>query len=75
MSARPVAPSLVDALLREQAVRISPVAELARPSERLPVSLAAVLDDRLSSVPAALVARGDSTSDIALGMFQRRGIL
>ena len=43
---------LVDALLREQAVRISPVAEIARPSQRLPVSLAAVLDDRLSSVPA-----------------------
>jgi DNA-binding CsgD family transcriptional regulator len=45
---------LVDALLREQAVRISTaeVAEVAQASERLPVSLAAVLDDRVSSVTA-----------------------
>ena len=43
---------LVDALLREQAVQIRPVAEVA-PERELPVSLAAVLDDRLSSVSAA----------------------
>jgi DNA-binding CsgD family transcriptional regulator len=43
---------LVDALLREQAVRISPIAEVTSRAERLPVSLAAVLDDRLSSVSA-----------------------
>ncbi len=42
---------LVDALLREQAVQIRPVAEVA-PARELPVSLAAVLDDRLSSVSA-----------------------
>jgi DNA-binding CsgD family transcriptional regulator/tetratricopeptide (TPR) repeat protein len=46
---------LVDALLRERAVRVNPlaaVAEVAPAGERLPVSLAAVLDDRLSSVSA-----------------------
>ena len=43
---------LVDALLREQAVRISPVAEVVPGAGRLPLSLAAVLDDRLSSVSA-----------------------
>ena len=42
---------LVDALLREQAVQIRPVAEVA-PARELPVSLAAVLADRLSSVSA-----------------------
>jgi DNA-binding CsgD family transcriptional regulator/tetratricopeptide (TPR) repeat protein len=43
---------LVDALLREQAVQIHAVAEVALPSDHLPVSLTAVLDDRLSSVSA-----------------------
>jgi DNA-binding CsgD family transcriptional regulator/tetratricopeptide (TPR) repeat protein len=43
---------LIDALLREQAVRVTPVAEIVPAGERLPVSLAAVLDDRLSSVAA-----------------------
>jgi len=46
---------LVDALLRERAVRVNAVAEVAEVApvaERLPVSLAAVLDDRLSSVSA-----------------------
>jgi DNA-binding CsgD family transcriptional regulator len=43
---------LVDALLREQAVRISPVAEVVPAGEHLPVSLTAVLDDRLNSVSA-----------------------
>jgi DNA-binding CsgD family transcriptional regulator len=42
---------LVDALLREQAVQVRPVAEVA-PARELPVSLAAVLGDRLSSVSA-----------------------
>ncbi|MBV9359299.1 MAG: AAA family ATPase, partial [Chloroflexi bacterium] len=43
---------LVDALRREQEARIRPVAELAPRSGQLPVSLTAVLDDRLSSVSA-----------------------
>jgi DNA-binding CsgD family transcriptional regulator len=43
---------LVDAVLREQAVRISPVADVDPAGERLPHSLAAVLGDRLSSVSA-----------------------
>ena len=42
---------LVDALLRGQAVQMRPVAEVA-PGRELPVSLAAVLDDRLGSVSA-----------------------
>jgi DNA-binding CsgD family transcriptional regulator len=44
---------LVDALSREQALRISETAEVTTPGDRLPRSLAAVLNDRLSSVPAA----------------------
>jgi DNA-binding CsgD family transcriptional regulator len=43
---------LVDALLRGQAVQISTVAGVAPSWEHLPVSLAAVVDDRLSSVSA-----------------------
>jgi DNA-binding CsgD family transcriptional regulator/tetratricopeptide (TPR) repeat protein len=43
---------LVDALLRERAVVISPVAEVATAGEHLPVSLGAVLEDRLNSVSA-----------------------
>jgi DNA-binding CsgD family transcriptional regulator len=43
---------LVDAVLREQSATIRPVADLAPRSEQLPVSLTAVLDDRLSSVSA-----------------------
>jgi len=43
---------LVDALLRERAVQVDAVAEVAPAAERLPVSLAAVLDDRVSSVSA-----------------------
>jgi len=41
---------LVDALRREQALQISPVAEVISRSQRLPVSLSGVLDDRLGSV-------------------------
>ncbi|MGZ4434422.1 MAG: hypothetical protein ACXVW7_12450 [Trebonia sp.] len=43
---------LVDALLREDALRISTVAGVSPSWERLPVSLAAILDDRLTSVSA-----------------------
>jgi DNA-binding CsgD family transcriptional regulator len=43
---------LVDALVREQALQISPVAEVVLPSDQLPASLTAVLDDRLMSVSA-----------------------
>jgi DNA-binding CsgD family transcriptional regulator/tetratricopeptide (TPR) repeat protein len=41
---------LVDALMREQAVEIRPVADIVVRSEQLPASLPAVLDGRLSSV-------------------------
>ncbi len=43
---------LVDALVREQALQIRPTAEVALAGEQLPVSLAAVPTDRLSSVSA-----------------------
>jgi DNA-binding CsgD family transcriptional regulator/tetratricopeptide (TPR) repeat protein len=43
---------LVDALLREQALQIRPTAEVSAAQEQLPVSLAAVLTDRLGSVSA-----------------------
>jgi DNA-binding CsgD family transcriptional regulator/tetratricopeptide (TPR) repeat protein len=43
---------LVDALLREQAVVISPFAEVATNGQHLPVSLGEVLEDRLNSVSA-----------------------
>jgi DNA-binding CsgD family transcriptional regulator len=43
---------LVDALAREQALRISETAEVTTQGDQLPRSLAAVLNDRLSSVPA-----------------------
>ncbi|HST63961.1 MAG TPA: AAA family ATPase, partial [Mycobacteriales bacterium] len=43
---------LVDALVREQALQIRTTAEVALAEEQLPSSLAAVLTDRLSSVPA-----------------------
>jgi DNA-binding CsgD family transcriptional regulator/tetratricopeptide (TPR) repeat protein len=43
---------LVDALLREQTVQVNSPAEIAPRSEHLPTSLAAVVDDRLSSVSA-----------------------
>jgi DNA-binding CsgD family transcriptional regulator/tetratricopeptide (TPR) repeat protein len=41
---------LVDALMREQAVEIRPVADIVSRSEQLPPSLPVVLDGRLSSV-------------------------
>ncbi|HEY2265307.1 MAG TPA: AAA family ATPase [Streptosporangiaceae bacterium] len=41
---------LVDALIRERAVQVRPTAEVVLPGEQLPVSLAGVLTDRLSSV-------------------------
>jgi hypothetical protein len=43
---------LVDALLREQAVQIGPVAKVTLRTDQLPASLSAVLDARLSSVSA-----------------------
>jgi DNA-binding CsgD family transcriptional regulator/tetratricopeptide (TPR) repeat protein len=43
---------LVDALLREQTVQVNSPAEIAPRSVHLPISLAAVVDDRLSSVSA-----------------------
>jgi DNA-binding CsgD family transcriptional regulator len=43
---------LVDALLREQAVQVSPVAEVTPGTDQLPASLTAVLNDRFSSVSA-----------------------
>jgi DNA-binding CsgD family transcriptional regulator len=43
---------LVDALVREHALRVRPVAEISPAREQLPVSLAGVLSDRLSSVSA-----------------------
>jgi DNA-binding CsgD family transcriptional regulator len=43
---------LVDALVRERAVQSGPVTEASIPWDQLPASLAAVLKDRLSSVPA-----------------------
>ena len=43
---------LVDAVVRERAVRNGPVAEVSAAGDQLPASLAAVLTDRLGSVPA-----------------------
>jgi DNA-binding CsgD family transcriptional regulator len=43
---------LVDALGRERALEMSPIADVSAIQEQLPVSLAAVLNDRLSSVSA-----------------------
>src|SRR5271169_6154223 len=43
---------LVDALVREQALQVRPIAEISVAQEQLPVSLAAALGDRLSSVSA-----------------------
>jgi DNA-binding CsgD family transcriptional regulator/tetratricopeptide (TPR) repeat protein len=46
---------LVDALVRERALQVGPAAEVSVAQEQLPVSLAAVLADRLSSVSAETV--------------------
>ena len=43
---------LVDALVRERALQVSPIAEVSAIQDQLPASLAAVLTDRLSSVSA-----------------------
>ena len=43
---------LADALVREQALQVRPVSEVSVAQEQLPVSLAAALADRLSSVSA-----------------------
>jgi DNA-binding CsgD family transcriptional regulator/tetratricopeptide (TPR) repeat protein len=66
---------LVDAVLREQAVQVSAAAEVALSWKQLPVSLAAVLNDRLSSVAAetaqalrvaALLGRRFTVTDLAV---------
>jgi DNA-binding CsgD family transcriptional regulator/tetratricopeptide (TPR) repeat protein len=66
---------LIDALLREQALQTSPVAEVAHAWDHLSVSLAAVLTDRLSSVSpetaqllriAALLAGKFAVTDLAV---------
>src|SRR5580658_2110983 len=66
---------LVDALVREQALEIKPTAEVSAAREQLPASLAAVLSDRLSSVPdqtarvvraAALLGGRFAVSDLAV---------
>jgi DNA-binding CsgD family transcriptional regulator/tetratricopeptide (TPR) repeat protein len=65
---------LIDALVREQAVQVMPTAEVALAGEQLPVSLAGVLTDRLSSVSAeaaqllraaALLGGGFTATDLA----------
>jgi DNA-binding CsgD family transcriptional regulator len=70
---------LVDALLREQAVQVRPTAELALAGEQLPVSLAGVLTDRLSSVSpdtarvlrsAALLGGRFTVTDLAVVLRQ-----
>jgi DNA-binding CsgD family transcriptional regulator/tetratricopeptide (TPR) repeat protein len=70
---------LVDALVREQAVQVRPTAEVTRPGEQLPVSLAGVLTDRLSSVSpetarllraAALLGGGFAATDLAVVLRQ-----
>jgi DNA-binding CsgD family transcriptional regulator/tetratricopeptide (TPR) repeat protein len=70
---------LVDALVREQAVQVRPTADVARPGEQLPDSLAGVLTDRLSSVSpetaqllraAALLGGGFAAADLAVVLRQ-----
>jgi DNA-binding CsgD family transcriptional regulator/tetratricopeptide (TPR) repeat protein len=66
---------LVDVLVRERALQVSPVAEVSAIQEQLPASLAAVLTDRLSSVSeptahvlrtAALLGAKFAVSDLAV---------
>ncbi len=66
---------LIDALLREQAAQVGPTAELSLAGGQLPVSLARVLTDRLSSVSAqtaellraaALLGGGFAATDLAV---------
>jgi predicted ATPase len=70
---------LLDALVREQAVQVRPIAEVAWPVGQLPVSLAGVLTDRLSSVSpetaqllraAALLGGGFAATDLAVVLRQ-----
>jgi DNA-binding CsgD family transcriptional regulator len=71
---------LVDSLLREQQVRVDPVAEVTRRPEQLPVSLAEMLEDRLTSVPdetaqllrtAALLGGRFAVTDLAVVLRRR----
>jgi DNA-binding CsgD family transcriptional regulator/tetratricopeptide (TPR) repeat protein len=66
---------LVEALVREQAVQVRPTAEVSVAGEQLPASLAAVLSERLSSVPtqtagmlraAALLGGRFAVTDLAV---------
>jgi DNA-binding CsgD family transcriptional regulator/tetratricopeptide (TPR) repeat protein len=70
---------LIDALVREQAVEVRPVAEVALAAERLPASLAGVLTDRLSWVSpetaqllraAALLGGRFTATDLAVVLRQ-----
>src|SRR5580693_1034647 len=70
---------LIDALVREQAVQVRPIVEVAWPGEQLPLSLAGVLTDRLSSVSpetaqllrsAALLGGGFAVTDLAVVLRQ-----
>jgi DNA-binding CsgD family transcriptional regulator/tetratricopeptide (TPR) repeat protein len=70
---------LVDALMREQAVQVRPTADVFLPGDQLPLSLAGVLTDRLSSVSpetaqllraAALLGGGFSATDLAVVLRQ-----
>jgi DNA-binding CsgD family transcriptional regulator/tetratricopeptide (TPR) repeat protein len=71
---------LVDALVRERALHVGLAAEVSMAQERLPVTLTAVLNDRLSSVPAetaqmlrtaALLGGTFAVSDLAVLMRRR----
>jgi DNA-binding CsgD family transcriptional regulator len=70
---------LVDALVREQAVQVRPTADVFLPGEQLPLSLAGVLTDRLSSVSpetaqllrsAALLGGRFAATDLAVVLRQ-----
>ncbi len=70
---------LIDALLRERALRVGPVAEAVLAGEQLPVSLAGVLTDRLNSVSpataellrgAALLGGRFSAADLSVALGQ-----
>ena len=71
---------LVDALVRERALQVGLAAEVSLAREQLPVTLTAVLNDRLSSVPpetaqtlrtAALLGGTFAVTDLAVLMRRR----
>jgi DNA-binding CsgD family transcriptional regulator len=66
---------LVDALVREEALQVGPSAEVSLTGEELPISLSAVLKDRITSVPpetaqmlrtAALLGGSFAVTDLAV---------